>query len=55
MRKKLLLTVLLSGSLFLANADNLTEKITIGYEPECKAQAELLQNVLSQSTGWDIK
>ena len=69
MRKKLLLTVLLSGSLFLANADNisiipqpvsiiqndgyfrLTEKITIGYEPECKAQAELLQNVLSQSTG----
>lgn len=73
MRKKLLLTVLLSGSLFLANADNisiipqpvsiiqndgyfrLTEKITIGYEPECKAQAELLQNVLSQSTGWDIE
>ena len=71
MRKKLLLTVLLSGSLFLANADNisiipqpvsiiqndgyfrLTEKIKIGYEPECKAQAELLQNVLSQSTGSD--
>lgn len=73
MRKKLLLTALLSGSLLWVNADNisiipqpisivqndgyfhLTEKIIIGYEPECKAQAELLQNVLSQSTGWDIK
>lgn len=33
----------------------LTENVTIGYEPECKPQAEFLQNLLNQSTGWNIK
>lgn len=33
----------------------LTENSTIGYTPECRPQAEFLQNLLSQSTGWDLK
>lgn len=33
----------------------LTKNASIGYDPQCETQAKFLQEVLSQSTGWDLR